>query len=489
MKRRRDRRRPQDGRGASILHILGLGLAISSWRVLANAVRHDRQYGRSRRCGYTIPRYALPSTSSARSKAPASRRRRRHGDLVIPSPSFWSWHTRRRDFSQGGMGTALYGWPVEDSIKAPEDIVHAPPEDGRDAPFVSDHSLQDELCFTPEELDRLQDNPRARMVSNRGLMKVLGPGSGGPATVSGFLLKDLGLSKSKVKSIILRHPYLLGTSALAAADAVGWLTEVLGLSIEEVGKVCMSFPQVFHLRADDNLLPTLEWLKSRVGVDLAGAAGVVLRYPPLLGLNAELNMEPKLRWLSETVGLGHARACKALSTNPNLLGYSVEDNLELTVAWLREELQLDGEGVARVVSSRPAVLGYSIEKNLRPTLAWLRGNLDLGREEAAKVFVAFPALFGYSIEKNLGPTLAFLREELGGSVDEVRRLVVPNPSVLGYSLTRRMQPRLQAIKDTGLEVVFSKHVFAVTKFTNPKFEAWIEEERLRKGGVGRSVGL
>ncbi|CAN0007601.1 unnamed protein product, partial [Discosporangium mesarthrocarpum] len=342
---------------------------------------------------------------------------------------------------------------------------------------AGDATVREFLGISTSDLKRFRDNPRLYRLYSRALDKPVSRDGSGRVRAVGYLLNELGMSKSAVKKVILKSPFVLVRSSNATRVICDWMQERLGFDRKQVQKVLSVSPDMIGYKCPA-LETKLEWLQKSLGLEFDDALKVVCIYPAFFRQSTD-TLEEKRVWLGERLGLDVEEIAKMFRTFPALFTYSIMDNLEPTLDWL--EIELGDKTMAhRVISRNPRIFGCSLEDTLRPKIGWIQATLQMTREEALDVMVAYLPLLTCSVEKNLGPTIEFWMTETGGSLEKVRDVVMQCPTMLGSSLKKRLQPRVQAMKEVGVEPCFEEHWRPITALSKVKFEEWIESQALKR---------
>ena len=134
-------------------------------------------------------------------------------------------------------------------------------------------------------------------------------------------LRDTGLTKAEVASVIARFPTVLGCSIDESLKPTTERLREVGLTKAEVVRVIVRKPEMLGCSIEDNLKPTVQWLGD-MGLTEAEVAMVSARFAPFLGLSLEKNLKPKVRWLLERFSSKHVR--HLLTRNPYMFGQSLK---------------------------------------------------------------------------------------------------------------------------------------------------------------------
>lgn len=374
-------------------------------------------------------------------------------------------------------------------------------------------------CFPRLLLDDLRAKPEdvKSLVCRRPA--VLGWSAGAAEKVSRYLQARLGMRRSEVARLLLRHPeagtksveknvevkvkwlrdnldlgeggdsggvvklllhapQILNLSVERSLDpTLLWLKDRLGVSGEVAAKIARRNPGIFWLSVESNLEPTLAWLQRRLETDEHSVVQMVTFAPHILSMNTHTGLEPKLAWLRDRVGLTTVEVCDVISKEPTILCKSVEENLEPTLAWFKDHLGLDHQAAREMFVAFPRLVGSSLGDNLKLKIPWLQRSLGLSAHEAVALAKRAPALLQYSIEHNLDPTVSFFLDEMKASEHELRESVMRNPKLLGYSLENRLRPRLAAMREANIEPAFSEHQSHIGRADDTKFQEFVERHR------------
>lgn len=301
-----------------------------------------------------------------------------------------------------------------------------------------------------------------------------------------WLRENLGTDYRGVAKMLRHAPQILGTSVEKKLEPrLRWLENRLQIPAERAAKIARNFPSLLVYSADNKFEPTLAWLQQRLGIeDESVVLAMVTTCPNILYRNTETGIEPKLEWLQYRLGLNPVEVCRIVRAHPPILSRSIEKSLEPKLAWLMDNLGVDLEEAKSMLLRCPTITGASIEYNLDLKLPWLQKTLGLSLEEAVAVLRKSPLLLVLSIEKNLDPTILFFRKEMNASDEDIRNSVGQNPLLMTYSLKIRFHPRVAALREAGVEPVFSEHYLQVIRFTNTRFLAFLCSVRQEVAHVG-----
>ena len=178
---------------------------------------------------------------------------------------------------------------------------------------------------------------------------------------------EVGLSKDKLRSMILQHPKLVATCLLDdVKTTIDFLQEDLQLSPRQLSSLTATSPSVINYYRTD-LKRNLAFLRG------------------------------------SSLCLTEENLKKVVMKRPQLLGYSL-NNLYKTTTFFREYLGLFGEELGILVTRFPFILAYSIENNLKPTISYFGEDVFIHCETSQKktymasIIKRFPQVLGFSIE-------------------------------------------------------------------------------------------
>mmetsp|Transcript_16188 Transcript_16188/g.36424 ORF Transcript_16188/g.36424 Transcript_16188/m.36424 type:complete len:457 (+) Transcript_16188:159-1529(+) len=258
-----------------------------------------------------------------------------------------------------------------------------------------------------------------------------------------YLRNEMGLSRSKLRSMIIQHPKLVASVFLQDLQpTVEFLKSELNLSASEMSAVAVANPRILRYYRND-VRRKLAYLRLEVGlVDVAMLRKVILSQPKILGYGLD-TFQSKVAFYKEELGLDTEKFVKMLLVKPEIFCYSIDDNVKPTIAFFLDEVGLSPKQMTALVARSPQILTCSIETNVKPTIQKIKKLFHLKRrDDIVRVITLFPQVIWLSFEKNLAPKTEFLRTSLNLSDEEVRRLMLTMPQVLGLSMEKNLMPKM-----------------------------------------------
>ena len=123
--------------------------------------------------------------------------------------------------------------------------------------------------------------------------------------------------------------------------------------------------QVLLADPANDLMPRVLFLTNEVGIDMDDLPKVIEAFPLIFGISLEQQMVPALEYL-RGLGIADADITKICRAFPSLLGLEVDRHFEPSINFLNE---IGIQNVARFVTRIPPVLGYDVENDLRPKVS------------------------------------------------------------------------------------------------------------------------
>ncbi|GMH72131.1 hypothetical protein TrRE_jg2783 [Triparma retinervis] len=311
-----------------------------------------------------------------------------------------------------------------------------------------------------------------------------------------FLLSDVGLSKERVREMVLRHPKMFNSVMLDdLVPTVEYLKGEVGMTDVELKRMIKKHPRVVRYNRvtikrnisffRTSVLGGLGTKKERtrnlkriylqaprlLGYDPKGL-GVKVEYfkdmglrdeelrelfvscPSILTYSTENNIEATREWL-ELQGLGEDKVCRCLVKYPNLFTLSVTQNLDPKVEWMEGRIGLERERghVARVVSMFPPIMWLS-KNNLDSKLTYLQETFGWDDDELRGVILGMPQILGLGLEGNIKETVEYYLSQ-GCSKGQLGEAIMDSPSLLAYSLEGRIKPRVEEMEGRGIKVRYA----------------------------------
>jgi mTERF domain-containing protein len=149
--------------------------------------------------------------------------------------------------------------------------------------------------------------------------------------ITKYFVKDLEVSPTEFRGILLKFPRLLTHSLSKIKHVVGYLRYELGLTGAQVKRVLYQAPQVIGLNTEGNLASKVEFLRAAFALNPDQLRSVVAGMPTLLVLSIDRNLQPKTDYLREAFGGNddgnHEALQEAILRLPTLLGYSLDKRI------------------------------------------------------------------------------------------------------------------------------------------------------------------
>lgn len=145
--------------------------------------------------------------------------------------------------------------------------------------------------------------------------------------ISRYFIKDLGVSPTEFRGILLKFPRLLTHSLSKIKHVVGYLRFEVGLNAQQVKRVLYQAPQVIGLATDTTLKAKVEFLRDAFELDDEQLRSIVAGMPTLAVLSIDLNLQPKVDFLRQAFADDRDALRDAVLRLPTLLGYSLDKRI------------------------------------------------------------------------------------------------------------------------------------------------------------------
>ena len=330
-----------------------------------------------------------------------------------------------------------------------------------------------------------------------------------------YFQSEIGISKTKLKKMILNHPTLIAT-AINEMDGLKTSIELLqyelNLTGEEVWNLAThSFPQVRTYRRGE-LRSKLHFYRHSLKFSQEELKLTVLRQPKLLQHSASSLKEAvtSIQSMFPYTSLSKSELKRMIIKFPSFLTYDTHHNLIPTIQYLLESqigeslgcLVKDGVSTntaktsmerSRIIQKRvkqmllksPSIVGNSIETNIKPTMQFFLNNetgVGCSMEQLGKILWRIPEMLGFSLHNNLMPKIQYLKDsfllhDLDRPNDEnISQLITRNPNILSYNLSSNLIPKISYFRD---ELGFTPQELRTYFVTRPQTLSYSLENNIK----------
>jgi len=300
-----------------------------------------------------------------------------------------------------------------------------------------------------------------------------------------YLQTDIGISKKRLKKMILTHPSLIAT-AIDEMDGLRTSVELLQCELDLTGEevwnlATHSFPQVRSYPRGD-LRKTLNFYQNDLQFSREDLKKMVLRQPKVLQHSPEILQEAidclQMKFSFSPVSLDELK--RMIMKFPSFLTYDTHKNFIPTIEYLLtseigrglggilkngvstdtaktmdEKQSIIQERVKSFLIKSPNMIGFSIKDNLKPTVKFFldddkNDGIGCSLEQFGKILWRHSDVLGYSLLNNLKPKIKYLKKTLHlqdsdqiDAEENLANLITRNPNFLSYSLESNLAPKFQ----------------------------------------------
>ena len=338
-----------------------------------------------------------------------------------------------------------------------------------------------------------------------------------------FLQRQLDLSRTELKSLVVQRPYILSYSIPNLGEKIKFFTKVMSFTVEETRKLLIKQPQLMSCGVTGGLFPRMKFLVREIGFKMKDLRKLVMKNPGLLLKSVESNLQPKLIfYLIMTLHMDTADVRKVLTRLPHFVEYNLDNhilpisqfltteveytNIELrsiilkfpglfthslqkvktVVGYFRFELGMNPDRVRRILYQAPQLVSLSLDNNVKVKVERLRETFGYDESEMRKLISGMPTLLLCSWDNNLSPKIDYLANIMG--TDQLAKALLAHPSILGYSLTKRIIPRMEAALGVGIP---PNSIGTGLPRSQTSFEKWLvnKSEMIRKDALRNEDGI
>ena len=114
--------------------------------------------------------------------------------------------------------------------------------------------------------------------------------------VARYLMGGLGIWSDDLSSLLQMYPTVMGKDILELEKVVSYLVDDLSVDEGDLGKIFRSFPMLFNVDVDTQMVPVVQYLNSTCGIEDIG--NFVTKLPAVLGYTVE-EIAPKWEFLKK----------------------------------------------------------------------------------------------------------------------------------------------------------------------------------------------
>lgn len=254
-----------------------------------------------------------------------------------------------------------------------------------------------------------------------------------PDSVVNFL-KELGLNKTQIKSIVSCCPNLLLADVDKTLQPKIKVLQDIGLSGSDLIKVLTSFKSLLSYSLK-SILPSIEYLRNLLRSNEL-VVKAILRYSSLLHKSIPGKLAANVSYL-EKMGISEKNLTTILTRHPRILLRGPQ-YLEKLVEMMENEYKMTRDskmvyhGIIVLCTNSEAAIDKKF--NIFRSFGWSEENIRM-------MFRTTPYVVGFS-EARLQKVLDFFMIEIGCRIDYLAR----HPVLFNLSLDKRVKPRLKVIK-------------------------------------------
>eukprot|EP01018_Ginkgo_biloba_P012315 Gb_07257 [translate_table: standard] len=251
------------------------------------------------------------------------------------------------------------------------------------------------------------------------------------------ILEEIGLSRTEVKLLLLKNPYILDRNPASTITNVHAL-QALGITGDHLILLVKKRPSIFIA----NLEPIVTSIQQNIqGFDLVKFHKVLFKADHQLLVNFPEKVNMLLRH-----GLPSYQLANVLN-NLNLKVFCEKpiEELDKVICFLKQ-YDTNNETCGLIIR-RSALLQLSLEKDLVPRTSFFE-KLGADQDSLKKLFRRFPLILAYTVE-HFEKHVAYLKS-VGFTEENVLMMVKAYPQTLSLSIERKMKPRIEFLKNCGL---------------------------------------
>ncbi|OEU10573.1 hypothetical protein FRACYDRAFT_247114 [Fragilariopsis cylindrus CCMP1102] len=263
---------------------------------------------------------------------------------------------------------------------------------------------------------------------------VLGLKAGTVRTKVELLQRLVGFTDSEIRQLITSNPALLQLSAKKniSPTILFWIRQ-LGIGKDELKTLILGCPSLLkYSRA--NISGKLSFFQITMGYSLSDCRNLLLKEPSVLTGSVKTGLIPRLD-----------SSIKKL--NPNILRMSVDQNLQPKIIfYFMMTLRMDTTDVGKMLVKYPQILNYNLEHHILPIHHYLL-SLDFSTHEFSRILQKYPRVISFSLIR-IKRQIGYLRFELNLEASAIRRILHQCPQVVSLgreNIERTVQFLLQAV--------------------------------------------
>jgi hypothetical protein len=341
--------------------------------------------------------------------------------------------------SSTGTGTDIEEYPVattnEEVITAA--AVSAVSLDAVLSSNLSYFYLRDELGLSEDVMWKITNHASS----------VLGLKAGTVRNKVELLQRLVGFTDSEIRKLITSNPALLQLSAKKniSPTILFWIRQ-LGIGKDELKTLILGCPSLLkYSRA--NISGKLSFFQTTMGYSLSECRNLLLKEPSILTGSVKTGLIPRLDFLHKEVDISLPDIRKIVLKNPNILRMSVDQNLQPKIIfYFMMTLRMETKDVCKMLLKYPQILNYNLEHHILPIHHYLL-SLDFSTQEFSRILQKYPRVISHSlivIKRQIG----YLRFELYLEASAIRRILHQCPQVVSLgreNIERTVQFLLQAV--------------------------------------------
>ena len=262
-----------------------------------------------------------------------------------------------------------------------------------------------------------------------------------------LLQRLVGFTDSEIRQLITSNPALLQLSAKKniSPTILFWIRQ-LGIGKEELKTLILGCPSLLkYSRA--NISGKLSFFQITMGYSLSECRNLLLKEPSVLTGSVKTGLIPRLDFLHKEVSISLPDIRKIVLKNPNILRMSVDQNLQPKIIfYFMMTLRMDTKDVCKMLVKYPQILNYNLEHHILPIHHYLL-SLDFSTHEFSRILQKYPRVISSSLIR-IKRQIGYLRFELNLEASAIRRILHQCPQVVSLgreNIERTVQFLLQAV--------------------------------------------
>jgi len=257
----------------------------------------------------------------------------------------------------------------------------------------------------------------------------------------------VGFTDQEIRQLITSNPALLQLSAKKniSPTILFWIRQ-LGIGKDELKTLILGCPSLLkYSRA--NISGKLAFFQTTMGYSLPECRDLLLKDPGILTGSVKTGLIPRLNFLHKEVKISLPDIRKIMLKNPNILRMSVDQNLQPKIIfYFIMTLRMETKDVGKMLLKYPQILNYNLEHHILPIHHYLL-SLDFSTCEFSRILLKYPRVISPSLIR-IKRQIGYFRFELCFKANAIRRILYQCPQIVSLgreNLEQTVQFLLQAV--------------------------------------------